>query len=45
MNDVSKFDKLNVVDTCSIWNILGSRILHVAVKSAQISLSISEFVR
>jgi predicted nucleic acid-binding protein len=45
MNDVSKFDKLNVVDTCSIWNILGSRILHVAVKSAQVSLSISEFVR
>ncbi len=45
MIDRSKFDLLNVVDTCSLWNVLASRVLHEAAKSAGVSLCCTEFVR
>jgi hypothetical protein len=45
MIDPSKFEKLNVADTCSVWNVLASRVLHGAAKSAQVSFCITEFVR
>jgi predicted nucleic acid-binding protein len=45
MIDPSKFEKLNVADTCSIWNVLASRLLHGAAKSAQVSFCLTEFVR
>jgi predicted nucleic acid-binding protein len=44
MIDPSKFIKLNVADTCSIWNVLASRLLHGAALSAQVSLCVTEFV-
>jgi predicted nucleic acid-binding protein len=45
MIDPSKFEKLNVADTCSIWNVLASRVLHGAAKSVQVSFCLTEFVR
>jgi len=45
MVDPSKFEKLNVADACSIWNVLASRILHSAARSAQISFCITAFVQ
>jgi hypothetical protein len=45
MIDPSRFDILNVADTCSIWNVLASRVLHTATQSARVSLCLTEFVR
>jgi hypothetical protein len=45
MSDLSTFDPLNVADTCSIWNVLASRVLRVAAKSANVSLCLTDFVR
>jgi hypothetical protein len=45
MIDFSKFEILNVADTCSTWNILASRTLHSAAKSAHVSLCVTEFVK
>lgn len=45
MIDPSKFETLNVADTCSVWNVLASRVLHGAAKSARVSLCLTEFVR
>jgi hypothetical protein len=45
MIDPSKFEPLNVADTCSLWNVLASRVLHEAAKSAGVSLCCTEFVR
>jgi len=45
MVDVSKFEKLNVADTCSVWNVLASRLLYEAAKCARVMLCMSEFVR
>lgn len=45
MTDLSRFDILNVADTCSIWNVLASRVLHMAAQSAQVSLCLTEFVQ
>jgi hypothetical protein len=45
VSDLSKFERLNVADTCSLWNVLGSRLLREAARSAGVSLCITEFVR
>lgn len=45
MNDVSKFEKGNVIDTCSLWNLLSSRVLESAADQAGIRLCSTEFVR
>jgi hypothetical protein len=45
MVDPSKFVRLNVADTCSIWNVLASRILYSAARAAQVSLCVTHFVR
>jgi len=45
MIDPSKFETLNVADTCSIWNVLASRTLQTAARSAHVSLCLTEFVR
>lgn len=45
MIDPSKFEKLNVADTCSVWNVLASLVLCAAAKSAHVSFCITEFVR
>lgn len=45
MIDPSKFERLNVADTCSIWNVLSSRILYSAAKLAGIFFCCTEFVR
>lgn len=45
MIDPSKFERLNVADTCSIWNVLSSRVLYSAAKLAGISFCCTEFVR
>jgi predicted nucleic acid-binding protein len=45
MNDVSKFRLINAADTCSIWNILASRVLHSAAKQAGVAMCCTHFVR
>jgi len=45
MIDLSRFDVLNVADTCSIWNVLASRALYAAAQSAHVSLCLTEFVQ
>lgn len=42
--DVSRFHLLNVTDTCSIWNILSSRILYEAARAANCSFCCTTFV-
>jgi hypothetical protein len=43
--DPSQFERSNVADTCSVWNVLTSRVLHEAAKSARVELCMTEFVR
>jgi predicted nucleic acid-binding protein len=45
MIDPSKFERLNVADTCSIWNVLSSSVLYSSAKAAGIFFSYTEFVR
>lgn len=42
--DVSAFSRTSVADTCSVWNILSSRVLHSAAMTAGCVFSISAFV-
>lgn len=42
--DPSKFYLVNVADTCSVWNVLSSRILHSAAKQARCEFCITTFV-
>jgi hypothetical protein len=44
MNDVSNFAKLNVADTCSLWNLFASRLLYSTARSAGVQLSCTQFV-
>jgi hypothetical protein len=44
MNDVSKFAKWNVADTCSLWNLFASRLLYSTTRSAGVQLCCTEFV-
>ncbi len=43
--DPSKFRLINVADTCSVWNVLSSPILHSAAKEARCEFCITSFVR
>jgi hypothetical protein len=45
LTDVSNFEKLNVADTCSLWNILSSRVLSSTAESAGVQLCSTTFVR
>jgi len=42
--NVSEFRLINVVDTCSIWNILSCRQIYSVAKQVNCSFSITEFV-
>ncbi|RZJ07650.1 MAG: hypothetical protein EON50_20975 [Acidovorax sp.] len=42
--DVSKFHKLIVADTCAVWNVLSSRLLHHTGTVAGCSFSLTDFV-
>ena len=42
--DPSKFHKINVADTCSVWNILSSRQLYAAAQEAQCEFCMTGFV-
>lgn len=42
--DPSQFHKLNVTDTCAIWNILSSKLLYMATKAAGCSFCCTNFV-
>lgn len=42
--DPSKFQKLNVADTCAIWNILSSRLLYMTANAAGCSFCCTNFV-
>lgn len=42
--DPSSFQKLNVADTCSIWNVLSSVLLHRASEGAGVSFCCTGFV-
>ena len=43
--DPSKFHLVNVADTCSVWNVLSSVLLHGAAKEARCEFCITSFVR
>jgi hypothetical protein len=43
--DPSKFQLINVADTCSVWNVLSSVVLHTAAKEAHCEFCITSFVR
>jgi hypothetical protein len=43
--DPSKFHLINVADTCSVWNILSSRLLYAAAREAHCDFCITSFVR
>ena len=45
MIDVSQFVKLNVADTCSLWNLLASPLLYSTAESAGGRLCSTTFVR
>lgn len=42
--DPSKFHKLNVVDSCAIWNILSSQLLYTTAYSVSCSFCCTDFV-
>jgi predicted nucleic acid-binding protein len=41
----SVFKKLNVIDSCSIWNILSSKVLREATKTARCVFCCTQFVQ
>lgn len=43
--DVSQFHRLNVADTCAVWNLLSSRRFFEAARSAGCFFCFSQFVR
>ncbi|WP_241357838.1 hypothetical protein [Pseudomonas aeruginosa] len=42
--DPSKFHKINVADTCSVWNVLSSRLLYAAAQEANCEFCMTAFV-
>jgi hypothetical protein len=42
--DPSKFNKLNVVDSCAIWNIISTQLLRTTAHSAGCSFCCTDFV-
>jgi len=42
--NVSQFHKYNVTDTCAVWNVLSSRVLYSAARSAGCTFCITQFV-
>lgn len=42
--DVSQFHRINVIDTCSIWNLLASATLRRAARTANLSFCLTKFV-
>lgn len=43
--DPSKFQLINILDTCAVWNILSSKILYSIAKDAKCDFSITEYVK
>lgn len=43
--DPSAFHPINVIDTCSVWNVLSSLLLYSASREAGCDFCITEFVR
>lgn len=44
MNDISQFRKSNVADTCSLWNLMASKLLYATARNAGVSLCCTNFV-
>jgi hypothetical protein len=44
MNDVSQFRKANVSDTCSLWNLMASKLLYSTAVNAGVTLCCTNFV-
>jgi hypothetical protein len=44
MTDVSTFVLLNVADTCSLWNLIASRLLYTTSRAAGVRLCCTNFV-
>jgi len=42
--DPSEFHKLNVTDTCAVWNILSSKTLYETAKAVGCNFSVTRFV-
>jgi len=45
MVDVSNFSRLNVADTCALWNVLSSRLLYIRALQARCVFSLTQFVQ
>ena len=45
MSSLSFFNLLNVADTCALWNLLGSPLLHRASRKVGVSICGTQFVR
>lgn len=43
--DPSTFNLVNVVDTCGVWNILSSKLLHANAQDVQCDFCITETIR
>src|SRR2546423_1749304 len=43
--DPSHFKPLNVADTCSVWNVLSSKLLYARAVSSKCFFSCTDFVR
>lgn len=43
--DPTKFHAINVADTCSVWNVLSSKVLWAAAKDARCDFCITSFVQ
>lgn len=43
--DVSRFERLNVSDTCAVWNVLSSLLLHRTAIGVGIQFCITDYVR
>lgn len=44
MVDITKFYKFNVIDTCSIWNVLSSKLYYQTTLAARCEFSCTKFV-
>lgn len=44
MKDITQFQKANVADTCSLWNLMASRLLYVTSRNAGVMLCCTSFV-
>jgi hypothetical protein len=45
MVNVAVFERINVIDTCAVWNVLSSRLFYSAARQAGCQFACTRFVR